>query len=267
MTVQLRDAVAVVTGAGSGIGHATAHALAARGARVVAIDVDAGAADQVAAAIGGVARCADVSDREALRDVAREVEDELGVPDVIVNNAGVGHTGRLLDTTEDDWNWVLGINLMGVIHGCQAFGPAMVARGSGHVVNVSSGLAYAPRATEPAYVTSKAAVLAFTQCLRADWGPQGVGVSAICPGVIATAIVERGRFRGERATAESMARVRRAFARGHPPSLVAEAIVDAIERDRPVVPVGLEARLGWALRGLVPSRLVDRAARASIRGL
>ncbi|MGH8980419.1 MAG: SDR family NAD(P)-dependent oxidoreductase, partial [Acidimicrobiales bacterium] len=165
------------------------------------------------------------------------------------------------------WDWVLGVNLLGVVHGCRAFGRAMVARGSGHVVNMSSGLAYAPRATEPAYVTSKAAVLALTRCLRADWGPRGVGVSAICPGVIATSIVERGRFRGERATADSMARIRRAFARGHPPSLVADAVVEAIERDLPVVPVGLEARIGWALHGLLPSRLVDRAARTSVRGL
>lgn len=147
----------------------------------------------------------------------------------------------------------------------------MLDRGSGHVVNVSSGLAYTPRATEPAYVPSKAAVLALTRCLRADWGDKGVGVSAICPGVIATAIVERGRFRGERATAEAMARVRPGLARGHPPTLVAvavvDAVVDAVERDRPVVPVGIEARVGWVLHGLLPSRLVDRAAQTSIAGL
>lgn len=266
MSIQLRDALAVVTGAGSGIGRATARALAARGARVVVIDVDADTAGEVATAIDGVARAVDVSDPAAMQRVASEIEAAEGVPDVLVNNAGVGHTGRFLDTTLADWDWVLGINVMGIVHGCRAFGSAMVALGRGHVVNVSSGLAYAPRATEPAYVTSKAAVLALTRCLRADWGPRGVGVSAICPGVIATAIVERGRFRGDRATDESMARVRRAFTHGHPPALVARAIVDAVERDRPVVPVGAEARIGWALHGLVPSRLVDRAARTSIAG-
>jgi NAD(P)-dependent dehydrogenase (short-subunit alcohol dehydrogenase family) len=267
MSVQLEGALAVVTGGGSGIGRATALALARRGAQVVVIDMDGDAATEVATSIDGVARSLDVSDPEATTRVARELEREVGVPDLLVNNAGVGHTGRFLATTLDDWHWILGTNLMGVVHGCRAFGPAMLDRGSGHVVNVSSGLAYTPRATEPAYVTSKAAVLALTRCLRADWGPKGVGVSAICPGVIATSIVERGRFRGERASAEAMARVRRGFARGHPPMLVAEAVVDAVERDRPVVPVGIEARVGWVLHGLVPSRLVDRAARTSIAGL
>jgi len=267
MSVRLEGALAVVTGAGSGIGRATALALARRGARVVVVDVDSNAARDVAASIDGVARTLDVSDSEAMARVARDLEREVGVPDLLVNNAGVGHTGRFLDTTLDDWQWILGINLMGVVHGCRAFGPSMLGRGSGHVVNVSSGLAYAPRATEPAYVTSKAAVLALTRCLRADWGLEGVGVSAVCPGIIATAIVERGRFRGERATAEAKARVRRGFARGHPPALVAEAVIHAVEHDRPVVPVGIEARVGWALHGLLPSRIVDRAARTSIAGL
>ena len=259
--------LAVVTGAGSGIGRATARALAERGARVVAVDVDGPAAKEVAAEIGGDAREVDVSDRTAMEALAADILADHGAPDILVNNAGVGLTGRFLDTTPEDWDWILGTNLGGVVHGCQVFGPSMLDRGAGHVVNVSSGLAYAPRATEPAYVTTKAAVLALSQCLRADWGPRGVGVSAVCPGIIATAIVEKGRFRGERANAESMVRIRRAFARGHRPELVADAIVDAIVRDRPVVPVGLEAKVGWLLRGVVPSRLAERAARASVAGL
>lgn len=267
MSIRLGGALSVVTGAGSGIGRATAVALARRGAKVVVVDVEGDAAREVAASVDGIAHALDVSDPEAITRLARELEGEVGVPDLLVNNAGVGHTGRFLDTPVEDWQWILGVNLMGVVHGCRAFGPSMLERGSGHVVNVSSGLAYTPRATEPAYVTSKAAVLALTRCLRADWGPRGVGVSAVCPGVIATAIVERGRFRGERATAEAMARVRRAFSHGHPPALVAEAVVDAVERDRPVVPVGIEARIGWALHGLLPSRVVDRAARTSVAGL
>lgn len=265
--VGIEGSLAVVTGAGSGIGRATACALGRLGARVVAVDVDGPAAKSVANEIGGDAREVDVADRDAVMSLAAEVLAEHGTPDVLVNNAGVGLTGRFLDTTPDDWAWILGVNLGGVVHGCQAFGPAMLERGRGHVVNVSSGLAYAPRATEPAYVTTKAAVLALTQCLRADWAPKGVGVSAVCPGVIATAIVSSARFRGERASAESMARIRRAFARGHRPETVADAIVDAIVRDRPVVAVGIEARIGWMLRGVVPARLAERAARASVGGL
>lgn len=260
-------ALAVVTGAGSGIGRATAHLLARRGARVVAVDVDAASVDAVAKEIGGEAHNADVADRDAMCALGAAVVDSHGPPDVLVNNAGVGLTGRFLDTTEDDWEWIVGVNLMGVVHGCQAFGPAMVERGRGNVVNVSSGLAYAPRATEPAYVATKAAVLALTRCLRADWAPLGVGVSAVCPGVIATGIVMKGRFRGERANAETTARIRRLFSRGHPPELVANAVVDAVRRNRAVVPVGIEARIGWLLNGLVPSRMVDRAARTTLAGI
>ena len=259
--------LAVVTGAGSGIGRATARTLRSRGMHVVALDVDGPAARAVAAETGGEAHQVDVSDGPAMEAAARAVVHEHGPPDVLVNNAGVGMTGRFLDTTDDDWRWILGINLGGVVNGCRAFGPAMVARGRGHVVNVSSGLAFTPRATEPAYVTTKAAVLALSQCLRADWGPCGVGVSAVCPGVIATAITSRTRFRGDRAAAESRARIRRLFARGHPPELVAGAVVDAVAGNRPVVPVGVEARVGWFLNGLVPARLVDRAARTSLLGI
>jgi 2-hydroxycyclohexanecarboxyl-CoA dehydrogenase len=258
---------AVVTGAGSGIGRATAHALAVRGAHVLALDVDDAAAKAVASEVGGDARTVDVADGGTMEEAASTIIAERGAPDVLVNNAGVGMTGRFLDTTEDDWQWILAINLGGVLHGCRAFGAAMVARGTGHVVNVSSGLAFAPRATEPAYVTTKAAVLALSRCLRADWGPRGVGVSVVCPGVIRTGITTRTRYRGERAAAESVARLRRVFARGHPPELVAEAVIDAVVRDRPVVPVGVEARVGWLLNGVVPSRLVDRAARATLLGL
>ena len=258
---------AVVTGAGSGIGRATALALAARGMHVVAVDVDGPAAESVASETRGEARTVDVADGAAMDALAAALMDESGAPDVVVNNAGVGLTGHFLDTTEADWRWILEINLGGVINGCRAFGPALLQSGRGHVVNLSSGLAFAPRATEPAYVTTKAAVLALSQCLRADWGPRGVGVSAICPGVIRTAIASSTRFRGERATAESITRVRRLFSRGHPPELVAEAIIDAVTRNRPVVPVGIEARVGWLLRGVVPGRLADRAARASLLGI
>ncbi|HWG73656.1 MAG TPA: SDR family NAD(P)-dependent oxidoreductase [Acidimicrobiales bacterium] len=258
----------VVTGAASGIGRATALAFAERGATVAVVDIDEEGAGKVAAECGGRAYGADVADRLAMVRLADAVNAVHGVPDVVVNNAGVGMTGRFLDTGAGDWDWILGINLRGVIHGCQVFGPAMLARGSGHVVNVSSGLAYTPRASEAAYVTTKAAVLALSRCLRADWHPHGVGVSAICPGVIATAIVESGtRYKGARADSATVERVQRFFARrGHRAALVGDAIVDAVAHNRAVVPVGAEARLGWAMRGLVPAAAVDRMARSHLLG-
>jgi 2-hydroxycyclohexanecarboxyl-CoA dehydrogenase len=253
----LRGAVALVTGAGSGIGAATARAFAAEGATVIAVDVDGEAAEKTARDCGGDLRRVDVTDRAAMDALAADV----GPLDVLVNNAGVGMTGRFLDTPTADWDWLLGVNLQGVVNGCRAFGPSMVERGRGHVVNVSSGLAYTPRATESAYVTSKAAVLAFSRCLRADWRGAGVGVTAICPGVINTPIIDRTKFLGERATPDSVARTRKVFRRGHKPEKVAAAIVGAVRKDGSVVPVGFESWLGWWASRTMPTRFGDWLAR------
>ena len=124
-----------------------------------------------------------------------------------------------------------------MVHGCKAFGPAMVERGRGQVVNVSSGLASTP--TEPAHGTTKAWVLALSRCLRADWASHGVGVTAICPGVITTPIVQSTRYSDEAADPVRIAKGQRTFVmRGHAPELVAGAIVGAVERNRAVGPVG-----------------------------
>jgi NAD(P)-dependent dehydrogenase (short-subunit alcohol dehydrogenase family) len=256
--------LALVTGAGNGIGRETALALTERGARVLVVDIDSLAAKQTASDCGGVPYDLDVSDRSAVLALAETVRSEHGPLDFLVNNAGVGMSGKFVDTSLADWDWIIGVNLLGVIHCCHAFGPPMLERGSGHVVNVSSGLGYVPTATEPAYGTTKAAVLALSRSLRADWGLRGVGVSAVCPGFIATGIVDRTRFLGERARPENVRRAREAFARhGHPPRSVARAILGAIERDRPVVPVGAESWAAWLLRGLVPSRVSDKVAGVS----
>src|SRR6266852_2732497 len=169
--IDLNGATALVTGAGSGIGRATALSLALRGARVLAVDIDEAGAKTTASACAdhGAASAAyqcDVADRAGMFELASRVATEHGVLDVLVNNAGVGMSGRFLDMGPDDWEWIRSINLDGVINGCRAFVPAMLARGEGHVVNVSSGLAYLPSAMTPAYSTTKAAVLTFSRAVR-----------------------------------------------------------------------------------------------------
>lgn len=263
----LGRSLVLVTGGGSGIGRATAHAFADLGAEVVVVDVDVDAAAKVAADCGGASYVADVSDAAAMDALGTTVHDSHGPVDVLVNNAGVGMSGRFLDMSDADWDWILGINLRGVVNGCRAFVPPMLERGSGQVVNVSSGLAYTPRATEPAYVATKAAVLALSRCQRADWRDKGVGVSAICPGVIDTAILESSRFLGQRGDADVVANINKVFGRGHKPESVAGAIVEAVRHDRGVVPVGFEARLGWALHGVLPGAAVDWMARFSFLGI
>jgi len=256
-TVPLRGATALVTGAGSGIGRATAGALARSGATVLAVDIDEIGAKTTAAACEDLGAAAaayvcDVADRAAMEALAAEVHRVHGTLDLLVNNAGVGMSGRFGDMTLDDWEWIRSINLDGVVHGCAVFGTAMADRGRGHIVNVASGLAFLPRSTEIAYCTTKAAVLMFTRSLRADWRTRGVGVSAVCPGFINTPILTRGRFVGPMWTPETMRLAQRWFGRGHSPETVARAVLDAIRRDRPMVAPGLESRLLWHLQKVLP---------------
>jgi NADP-dependent 3-hydroxy acid dehydrogenase YdfG len=250
-------AIALVTGAGNGIGRATAARLAAAGATVIATDVDSDAAARTASEIGGKSHGLDVRDRQAWADLAASVNEEHGSLDILVNNAGVGLSATMLDCTHEDWDWVLDIDLRGVINGCLAFGPAMVEARKGYIANVSSGLGYVPRAAQIGYVTAKAGVLEFTRSLRSDWRRHGLTVSVICPAVINSGIDRRVRYKGDQAGAVSLEKVQDLFAKGLPPERVADAILDAFRRNRAVVPVGLGASLPWHLRSLMPPALVD----------
>jgi NADP-dependent 3-hydroxy acid dehydrogenase YdfG len=254
----LTGKIVVVTGAGSGIGRATALAFADRGARIALCDVDRDRVDAIARALGDravVARRVDVADRAQMAEFAAEVHARCDAADVVVNNAGVAVGGAFVDTSLDDWDWLLGINLRGVVHGCHFFVPAMVKRGTGgHVVNVSSVLGVYPVPGASAYVASKFAVLGFSQSLRAELAPHHIGVTAICPGMIATSIIEDGRMGGQagarRKLADTFAR------RGAPPEHVAAAIVESVHRNPAVRPVG---RDGWAIYAL--HRLAPGATR------
>ncbi|MFC0601767.1 SDR family oxidoreductase [Streptomyces palmae] len=258
----------LVTGAASGIGRATAFAFAEAGARVIAVDRDTEGATrtaELARLIGAPqswAETVDVADEAAMEKLADKVTSEYGVVDVLVNNAGIGLAGSFLDTTTEDWRRVLDVNLWGVIHGCRAFGRRMAERGQGgHIVNTASAAAFQPSRALPAYSTSKAAVLMLSECLRAELAGQGIGVSAICPGIVNTNITATTRFTG--VTEEEQKRRQEKSSRlygkrNYPPEKVAEAVLRAVARNQAVVPVTPEAR---------GARLLGRISPKALRGL
>ncbi|MFJ8057014.1 SDR family oxidoreductase [Streptomyces sp. NPDC096142] len=260
----------LVTGAGSGIGRATAFAFAESGARVVAVDRDAESAArtaELARLIGAPeawAETVDVSDEQAMEKLAEKVAAEYGVVDVLINNAGIGLSGSFFDTTPEDWKKVLDVNLWGVIHGCRLFGKQMAERGQGgHIVNTASAAAFQPSKALPAYSTSKAAVLMLSECLRAELSGQGIGVSAICPGLVNTNITSTAHFAGVDADEEKRRQKKSARLygmRNYPPEKVAAAILRAVVRDEAVVPVTPEARGAHLM-----SRFAPRALRAMAR--
>ncbi len=249
--------VALVTGAASGIGRETAVALTRHGARVVICDVDVDGLENLRAELGhacALSRRVDVGSEDAMRSFADEVNAKVGVVDLLVNNAGVGLEGGLLGTTLRNWDWVLRVNLWGVIHGCHFFIPPMVARGQGgHVVNVASTFGFFAPPDVIGYAASKFAVFGLSESLRAELVPHGIGVTVVCPGVVATNIIETARFAGGSDEAARRARTANLFAgRAYGADKVARAILDAVAHNRAVAPVSPEALALYYMKRLAP---------------
>ncbi|MEU6558809.1 SDR family oxidoreductase [Nocardia nova] len=256
------DQLVVITGGGSGIGRETALAFARLGAEIVLSDLDADAAKQTAqliAAEGATAHAyqVDVADETAMADHAAAVIAAHGVPDILINNAGIGQAGDFFETSAAEFDRVLRVNLGGVLNGCRTFGAAMARRGlGGHIVNLSSMAAYSPQQGFSAYSTSKSAVFMFSDCLRAELAGKGIEVHTICPGVVHTNIVATTKFSGltEGEEADKQARYDALYRRrGYGPEKVAERIVRAVRRHRDIVPVTPEAHLQYHFSRLAPA--------------
>ncbi len=225
--------VTVVTGAGSGIGRATALLLARLRAKVHVSDLDGAPADAVRAEIDAAAGAGratadavDVTDPTAVESLAGRVFAEDGAVDVLHNNAGFGHAGRVEDTTLEGWQRVLGVNLMGTVHGIHFFVPRMLRQGRrAHVVNTASGLGLLASAQLAPYCASKFGVVGLSEALNAELSPQGIRVTAVCPGIIDTPITRAAVMRGEQL--ERIQATRDFYRRrGASPETVAEAVVD-----------------------------------------
>lgn len=252
--------IAVVTGAGSGIGRATALALAGEGALVVVTDMNSETAGETVKMIidkGQQARffMLDVTDIDQIRRLSVQVEDTIGTPSVLVNNAGIGVASYFMDTSLESWEQVIAINLMGVVHCCRAFVPGMVASGApGHIVNIASMLGYTQARGVSAYCATKFGVLGFSECLRAELCDHGIGVSAICPGMIRTNIINTSVLESSDDDIEEKrdAIVNLFEKRNYPPEGVARAIIKAIRKNRAVVPVATEAWLTYYAKRWAP---------------
>ncbi|MEV6068946.1 SDR family oxidoreductase [Nocardia sp. NPDC052001] len=267
------DQLLVITGGGSGIGRETALAFARQGAEVVLSDINLDSAKETVELIareGGTAHAyqLDVSSEAAVTEHAAAVIAAHGVPDILINNAGIGQAGDFFDTPATEFDRVLNINLYGVINGCRTFGKAMADRGlGGHIVNLSSMAAYTPQRGFSAYSTSKSAVFMFSDCLRAELSGKGIGVHTICPGIVHTNIVANTRFSGVSAEVEAAKQERfdkLYAARRYGPEKVAAQILKAVEQNRDVVPVTPEAWLQYRFNRFAPAVARFFAARVKL---
>ncbi len=266
-----QDRVAVVTGAASGIGRALARRFATEGMRVVLADVERGALEKTAGELAGegarvLAVPTDVSKAEQVDALARRALDAFGAVHVVCNNAGVFTGGATWEQSLGDWQWVLGVNLWGVVHGVRTFVPILLEQGAeGHVVNTASGAGLVSLPGSAPYNVSKHAVVTLSETLHHELRMRDskVRVSVLCPGPINTNIPESQRNRpaelpaGERAAAVG-GRLREVLRTGMDPAEVAEKVLRGIRDERLYIlthddiKTGVERRMRDILEDRVP---------------
>ena len=256
--MQMRGRVAVVTGAGGGIGRAIALALARRGAHLALVDVDAAGLASVAesaAALGvrAVVHRFDVTDRAAVAALPEQVRAALGRVDLLVNNAGVALGGTFEQVGADDFDWLIAINFDAVVRMTRAFLPLLHTSDDARIVNVSSIYGIVAPAGQTAYAASKFAVRGFSNALRHELDGSRIGVTVVHPGGVATAIARSARV-PPGVPSDEVARRRAAADKKlrMPPERAGEIIVRAVEQRRPRVLVGADAKVVALLERLAP---------------
>ncbi len=255
---QWNEQVAIVTGAGSGIGHGLSHALASRGVTVVACDINPErieATQKEIEAAGGkaVGVTLDVTDADAVAAVVRDTHERHGRIDYIFNNAGIAVGGEVRDVELEDWQKVLKVNLDGVVHGVVAAYPVMVDQGFGHIINTASIEGLAPFPSTVSYVASKHAVVGLSTSLRVEGADLGVKVSAVCPGYIKTRIFEDSKFVGMDVQDE-IDNVPAWL--GITPDECAKRILRGVERNKAIIPITGMAWVLWVLMRVSPNAVI-----------
>lgn len=267
------DKVVVVTGAGSGIGRAIATVFSELGSELVLADVNAERLAEAREEVTGKGAKAetyvvDVASRSGMEAFSSHVLDRHGRVDVLINNAGVALGGELAETTLDQFTWLMGINFWGVVHGTHFFSPHMIARGSGHIVNIASINGIAAMPFNGPYNASKFAVMGYSASLRMEYAHLGVGVTAVCPGLINTNIA-KDRYGGTASNPgvqTSLEKFSYIMAKkGAPPRRVAGAIPRAIRKNKALLLVPFDSRMIAWLQKLLPG-IWERGCRKVIRG-
>lgn len=250
--------VAVVTGAGSGIGREIALELARKGCHVAASDVNGEAVEETIRLVSqhGVAasaHVADVTDVDRLRLLADEVTDEHGGVHILVNNAGVTSAGAFEKESNEDLHWIVDINVWGVVHGCQAFLPILRQQDEAHIVNMSSMVGLMGLPHNAIYSLTKGAVRSFSEALRAELVGSSIGLTTVFPGAHRTGITESARG-SQSARLADMGRSKFAPIAMRSPASLAKRVVKAIDRNSARVVAGPDARALDAWARIAPGR-------------
>jgi len=267
---QLRDRVAVVTGAASGVGRATAELLGRKGCALAIVDVDEDRLAEVGAKLREAGspvslHIADVADAERMAALPGEVVAEHGAAHILVNNAGVSVTGTFEDQSLEDLHWIFDINFWGVVHGCKFFLPELRKVDEGHIVNVSSMFGFVGVPTQSSYCATKFAVRGLSESLWAELRDTHIGVTSIHPGGVRTGIAESMRSYDDEARDSAI----QGIARSRGPEPVAAVIVRAIEGRKLRAIAGWEAYVAEWLKRLFPVRtqhLIARGMKAGVGG-
>jgi NAD(P)-dependent dehydrogenase (short-subunit alcohol dehydrogenase family) len=264
----LNNAVAVVTGAGSGIGRALAQEFASRGARLALADINTAGLEETRRLLGAAQAKTypvDVSSVAAVEELARQVQKDFGGASLLINNAGVALLGTFAQISLSEMKWLIDINFWGTVYACKFFIPLLEREPEAHIVNLSSVFGLIAPAGQTAYASSKFAVRGFTQALRQELSATRIQVTCVHPAGIQTRIAENARS-GAGATAEERAQALERFKKlaSITPKMAAQVIIKGILRDKARVLIGADAYVIDVLQRFLPVR--STSIFASLRG-
>lgn len=254
-----RNAYAVVTGAGSGIGRSFALELAKRGGTVVCADINLAAAEETVKLINGLGAKAfafqcDVGDKAQMEQLSEQAEVLMQHPvTLVINNAGVGLGGKFDELSLDDWQWCMNINLWGVIHGCHYFVPKLKKLGYGAIINVASAASYTAAPEMTAYNVTKAGVLALSETLSAELRKFKIKVNVLCPTLVPTNIIKNGRIPGRYSKLADHALMNYAFTTS---DSVAKLTLDRLDKGELYTIPQIDAKSFWLMKRTSPSTYV-----------